>query len=236
MSNTSFLEHISDLRKTVFRCVLAFIIFYPVGFFLAPYCINLLVSWTFPENMQHLSYFTPMEVFILQLKLGGIIAFFFAFPYTLLQILKFLSPALYDNERKLLKWSILTSSFLFILGAFFCLYLMLPLVIKFSLSFSTPQLQPVLGVGNFINLCSWLMLAFGIMFQFPMLVIALVKLGIISVKSLKDKRPYIIVIILILSALLTPPDVISQILLALPTYILFEVGLFFARNFEATKG
>jgi sec-independent protein translocase protein TatC len=231
--SSSLAEHIAALRKALIHCIAAVFVLFPVGFYITPHCIDALVLWTFPKDIAvHLNYFSPMEVFILQLKLGGIIAFAIAFPYCLWHISKFLMPALYESERKVLKYVVIFSSFLFLLGASFCIYFMLPLVMKFSVSFATPQLQPMIGIGNFMTLCGWLILAFSLMFQFPLVVVAAVRFGIISAKTIKDKRPYIIVLIFFLAALLTPPDVVSQILLAIPTWILFEIGLFFAFRLE----
>ena len=110
-----------------------------------------------------------------------------------------------------------------------CVGFVLPLIMKFSMSFATEQIKPILGISNFIVLSGWLMLAFGLMFQFPIAIYFLFRFDIVSLESLKNKRPYIVVILLIIAAILTPPDVVSQILLFIPTYLLFELGLFFAK-------
>ncbi|MDR0675412.1 MAG: twin-arginine translocase subunit TatC [Elusimicrobiota bacterium] len=233
MSN-SLIDHIADLRKTLIHCIAAVIILYPAGFLFVPHCINLLVAWSFPVGMK-LNYFSPMEVFILQLKLGGIISFIITFPYIIWHISNFLLPALYENERKVLKYVVFSSTFLFILGTAFCIGVMLPLIMRFSASFASSQLQPMLGLSNFINFCSLLILAFGLMFQFPLLVIVAVKFDIITPEALKNKRPYVIVLILILAAIFTPPDIISQLLLFMPTWILFEIGLLFASRIKNDK-
>lgn len=103
---------------------------------------------------------------------------------------------------------------------------------NFSAGFSTNQIEATLGLGNFINISAGLTLAFGLMFQFPLLILLAVKFNLIETSVLKDKRPYVVVIILILAALLTPPDIISQLMLAVPTYLLFEIGLFAAAKIE----
>ena len=103
------------------------------------------------------------------------------------------------------------------------------MVIKFGLSFSGVNITPMFGVSNIINLALMMSLAFGVMFQMPLVTIALIKSGVISYKSVSDKRPYVIVIILVLAAILTPPDVVSQLMLGVPTYLLFEAGLLIAR-------
>ena len=100
------------------------------------------------------------------------------------------------------------------------------------MSFATEQIKPILGISNFLGLSGWLMLAFGLMFQFPIATYFLVKFNIVSIDKLKQKRPYVVIILLLVAALLTPPDVISQLLLFIPTYLLFELGLIFASFFN----
>lgn len=145
---------------------------------------------------------------------------------------RFLLPALYEGERRALKWWVTISTALFALGAAFCVGLILPLLMSFSGGFATPELQPVLGLANFLHLAGWLMFAFGVMFQAPVLVLIAVRFGLVSASSLAKKRPYILTGILILAAILTPPDVVSQIMLAVPTWLLFELGLHGARRME----
>ena len=111
----------------------------------------------------------------------------------------------------------------------------LPLIINFGLSFSTPDIQAVLGISNIIGLSLWLSVIFGLMFQFPLAVLICVKFGLVSVDTLKNARPYIIVIILILAAIFTPPDIVSQLMLGVPTWLLFEVGLFAAGIIEKSR-
>ncbi|AWM79895.1 twin-arginine translocase subunit TatC [Gammaproteobacteria bacterium ESL0073] len=228
----NLIGHINDLRKMLIHCILAVVIVFPIGFWLAPAAINWLVTWSFPPELGSLKYFAPLEVFIIQLKLGTIIAFIMVFPYIIWRVWEFLLPALYDSEKTILKLAVFLSSFLFLLGVAFCIALILPLVMKFSAGFATPNLQPMLGLASFLSLCGMLIIAFGVMFEVPLVVLIAVKFGVVSTATLKDKRPYVIVIILILAAILTPPDVVSQLMLGIPTYLLFEVGLFCAEYIE----
>lgn len=223
------IDHICALRKMLIHSIAAIGLFYPVGFLIAPCAVNALVSWSFPQELGKLNYFSPMEVFIIQLKLGAVISAIFAFPYIAWRMWEFLLPALYENEKKMLKILAIASTFLFLFGAAFCVLLILPLVMKFSAGFITPNLQPMLGIGNFLSLCAMLTLAFGLMFQAPLVTIIAVKTGLVSVEALKNLRPYIVVGILILAAILTPPDVVSQLSLAIPAYLLFEAGLVIAK-------
>ena len=159
---------------------------------------------------------------------GAILALALAYPWNMLQLWRFLLPALYDGERRVLGWWIVFSSVLFFGGVAFCTGVILPMLMSFSGGFATPELQPILGLANFLNLAGWLMLAFGVMFQAPIAVLLAVRFGAISTESLKRKRPYVMTAILILAAILTPPDIVSQVALAIPTWLLFELGLFLA--------
>lgn len=227
--------HLQALRKTLLRCVTAIMILLPVGFLSAPRCINFLIKWCLPTQMEHLNYFAPMEVFIIQLKLGLTIALILSLPYIAWQLWKFLLPALYENERKTIKWGVVFSSLLFLFGMAFCIIFILPLIMRFSAGFTTDLLKPMLGVDNFLNLAGLMTIAFGAMFQFPLAVFFAVHFNLVSSASLKDKRPYIIVLILFLSAVFSPPDVLSMLILAIPTWLLFEIGLIFACYIERAR-
>lgn len=233
LSDDKLINHLEALRDTLLHCVFALVIASPIGFLSANYFINALIKWSLPNQLSKLNFFSPMEVFTVQLKIGLVISFIITFPYIIKKIWSFLLPALHKNERNFLKSVVFASSFLFILGVAFCIYFILPMIMKFSMSFATSALQPMLGLSSFINLSGGMMLAFGIMFQFPLLVLALVHFELISVESLQDKRSYVIVLILILAAIFSPPDIISQLLLGVPTYFLFEVGLFVAKRLKA---
>ena len=210
------------------KSIAAVVILSPAGFYFAPKFIDFLIKISIPEGIAKLHYFSPMEVFVIQLKAGIILAFVLAFPYIISQIKTFVFPALYQHERKFFNWTIFLASLLFLAGCLFCIYLILPLIMNFSAAFATSNLEATLGLENFINLAGGMMLAFGLMFQFPLFVLAGVKFGLVSVETLKKSRPYIIVGILILAAIFTPPDVVSQLMLGVPTWLLFEAGLFAA--------
>lgn len=169
---------------------------------------------------------------MLQLKAALLLDVIVCFPYMAKKIWDFILPALYDNEKKFIKTVAFSSTFLFLLGACFCIFVIMPIVVKFGLSFAGENITPVFGFSNIINLTLVMAASFGAMFQMPLITIALVKSGVISYESLSDKRPYVIVIILILAAIFTPPDVISQLMLGTPTYLLFEAGLLLARKYK----
>ncbi len=231
-NENTLISHLEALRRTLIACVAVTALAYPVGFFVSPYAINFLVHWSFPESIGKLHYFAPMEVFWVQLKLALILALGIAYPWNAWQLWRFLLPALYKGERKALGWWVVFSTMLFLGGVAFCIGVILPLLMNFSGGFATPELQPILGLANFLNLAGWLMLSFGVMFQSPILVLLAVRFGVISTETLAKKRPYIMTAILIVAAVLTPPDIVSQVMLAVPTWLLFELGLFLAKRME----
>ena len=228
----SLIGHLTALRKTLLRILVMTAVLCPLGYWAAPYVIRFLVRWCLPESAPVLHYFSPMEVFLVQLKLALVLALVAGYPWNIVQIWRFLKPALYRNEQGAFRIWAAGISVLFFSGAAFCIGLILPLLMKFSASFANAQVQPVIGLAAFLDLAGWLVLAFGIMFQAPVLVLIAVRFGIISADSLAAGRPYAVVGILILAALLTPPDIVSQLLLAVPTWLLFELGLLLARRAE----
>ena len=230
-NENNLIAHLEALRAALLKIVVVTAVLYPAGYFASPYVIRWLTKWCFPAGGQ-LHYFAPMEVFWVQLKLALVLSLIVAYPWNLRQIWNFVLPALYSSERRALGWWLVFSTVLFLGGGAFCVGVILPLLMNFSQGFATPELTPMLGLSSFLELSGWLTLAFGLMFQAPIVVLLAVRFGVITADSLARKRPYVVTAILILAALLTPPDIVSQIMLALPTWLLFETGLLLARRVE----
>ena len=226
----TLIDHLEALRSMLIKCLLALAIGLLPMFGITPYVMNLLIDIMMGNNAVTLNFFSPMEVFILQIKMALVLDVLICFPYIAKQVWQFVLPALYDNERRFIKSIVLASSSLFVIGVLFCLFLILPMVIRFGMSFVTDNIQAMFGVGNIVSLALWLSLVFGLMFQFPLITYALIRAGIVSYETVKSKRAYVFVGILILSGLLTPPDIVSQMMLTFPTYGLFEIGLFWGRK------
>lgn len=226
----SFITHLEALRTVLIKCLTALAVGLVPMYFVAPYAIDALIRIMLRESNLALNYFAPLEVFILQLKMALLLDFLLCLPYLAKQIWSFLLPALYEHEQRLFKKTVFISAALFICGAAFCLFFILPLLIRFGINFATPEIVPLWGITNIINLALSLSVIFGIMFQFPIITFVLIKYQIIPYNRIKQKRPYIFIAILIISGLLTPPDVVSQLMLTIPTYLLFEAGLLAARK------
>lgn len=228
MQEGSFLDHLEALRQVLLRCAAALALAFPLGWFLAARLLPGFIALTLPESLPSLHYFSPMEAFLTELKAGLVLSFALSFPYVAWQFWGFLSPALYRRERRALSLAVLASALLFVAGAAFVLLAILPVIMRFSASFASPALTPVIGLAHFVGLAGGLMLAGGLLFQLPLVVMLLARFGILRPETLKRSRPYAVVALLVLAALFTPPDVVSQVLLFLPSYALFELGLLLA--------
>lgn len=231
-TNDSLIYHLDALRTTLVRCLAVTAILYPFGYYASGPLIDFLIDWSFGDRGGQLHYFSLMEVMIMRLKLALVLALAAAYPWNIYQVWKFLLPALYDNERRAIKLWILFASVLFLAGVMFCLVVILPLIVNFSYSFASDKVKQMLGLANFLDLAGWMSLAFGVMFQAPIAVMLAVRFGLVSTADLRAKRPYIVVAILILAAILTPPDVVSQCILGAPTWLLFELGILLASRME----
>lgn len=229
-NNESIISHIEALRDALIKSLTALGIILLPMLFLAPKVLDLFIKLIIRDSNVVLNYFSPAEVFIIQIKTAFILDLIVCFPYIAKQIWNFFVPALYEHEKKFIQSIVLTSTILFVLGVLFCLFFILPLVIKFGMSFATPEIKAVFGISSVINLSLLLILAFGLMFQFPLITHSLIKSGLVSYETVSDKRPYVVVIILILAGILTPPDIVSQLMLFIPTYLLFEIGLLFSKK------
>lgn len=228
----NLISHLEALRSMLIKCFAALGIGLIPMFLLAPVCMNALIRIMIGDNQVSLNFFSPMEVFILQIKVAVVLDFLVCFPYIAKKIWDFVLPALYENERRFIKSVVLASSSLFISGVLFCIFFILPLLINFGISFATEDIKAVFGISNIISTALWLSIIFGLMFQFPLITYSLIRSQIVSSRTIKDKRPYVFIAILIIAALLTPPDIVSQLMLAAPTYLLFEIGLYFAGKNE----
>jgi sec-independent protein translocase protein TatC len=226
---SSLITHLEALRRVMLRSLGALAIGIVPLFLVSPYVLDWFCKQIAMQSEITLHYFSPMEVFLLQLKISALLDCVLFSPYIAWNVWQFVLPALYDNEKKFIRSMVALTSFLFVAGVAFCLIVCFPLVVRFGMSFAGENLQPIFGVSNLVSLALWLSLAFGCMFQFPLVTYALIRGGVVEYKTVCNKRPYVVVAILVFAALLTPPDIISQLMLGLPTYLLFEMGLLAAR-------
>jgi len=217
----SFLEHLEELRKRVIRCLFFIIIFSIVAYFFSEKIINF-VSKPIP----HLYFMSPTEAFAIRIKLSLIVGVIVSVPVIFYQAWQFVVPGFLEKEVKLVIPVVISSTVFFIAGAAFCFFLVLPVGMKFLLGFGTEKLSPLIKVTDYINFISYMTLAFGAVFELPVLSFFLAKIGVISAPTLRKGRRYAVVVILILAAALTPgPDIFSQLMLAGPLYVLYEISI-----------
>jgi len=228
----NLISHLEDLRSVLIKCLIALGIGFIPLFFASPYITDMLIKIVIGNTGIPLNYFSPMEVFMLQIKIAALSDLLICCPYIAGQVWLFVMPALYENERRFVRSLSLISATVFVLGVLFCLFFISPLIIKFGAGFATSDIKAVFGISNVMSLVLMLSVIFGVMFQFPLITHFLIRMHIISYNGVKNKRPYVLITVLIISGLVTPPDIVSQIMLTVPTYLLFELGLLSAKKYK----
>lgn len=175
------------------------------------------------------------EAFFTYLKAALLTGVFFSSPFILYQVWAFVSPGLYEREKKYVLPYIFVSSFFFIGGAIFCYFIVFPIIFRFFLSFASEFIRPLPAIREYLSFTIKLLLAFGLLFQWPPMILFLTRMGVVSPKTLSQNRKYAILIIFVVAAILTPPDLVSQLLLAGPLLLMYEISIWMARIFPAKK-
>ena len=214
-------------------------ILYSFSFFVIAFvCLYPFNNYFFNNIVGYLQTFTTIDLiavevaspFIVPLKLSAYIAALISIPFFLYQALTFMSPGLYPKERSVIFSRTIIGSFLFLLGVSFCFFVVLPNVINFFQTVGPESIKVSTDISNFLNFVLALSFGFGVAFQIPLIVNALIKLEITTKIKLKSYRGLVLILCFIFGMIFTPPDIISQFLMAVPMYLLFEIGLLFSND------
>ncbi|HIE33990.1 MAG TPA: twin-arginine translocase subunit TatC [Candidatus Altiarchaeales archaeon] len=225
-----FWEHFNELRRRLILCIVVFIIITIVSFPLSPIVISRIMN-----DLVHdarIIVLSPQEAIIVYLNLSILLSFILSFPIVAYHLWVFIAPGLLDSEKRIILPVIVSSILLFITGIAFSYYLLLPLTIRFLINVSYSVAEPFLDLRQTISFITGIMLIFGLLFQLPLVAAVLSRLSILNHKSLKSRRNYFILIAFILSAIITDPSIFTQILVAIPIIILYEISVLAARMFE----
>ncbi|MBR6363902.1 MAG: twin-arginine translocase subunit TatC [Alphaproteobacteria bacterium] len=237
MKKMTMMQHFAELRRRVLWTVGFFVLTFGLGWLVAPYIQEFLTSpliavW---DDAQML-YTGITDGLMITLSLALLVAIMLTIPFALYQTWAFVAPGLHQNERRFVLPIFILSPLLFITGAAFAFYALFPTVFRFFMNLNEMAPVPAIimpAVRDYLGFAIGLLKVFGIAFQLPLVMVLLNRIGVLSRDSAVKMRRYAIVIIAVVAAILTPPDVVSQILLALPMWALFEISILFMKKTDA---
>jgi len=233
----TFISHLVELRDRLLRAIIAVVV---LTLALVPWAkeIYALLAKPLLAALPAGATMIATDVtgtFLVPLKVTLMTGFVVALPYVLFQAWAFVAPGLYQHEKRLALPVIVTSFLFFLVGMAFAYFVVFPIAFGFFASYAPSGVQMMTDIDKYLSFVLTMFLAFGLTFETPVIVVVLVRLGVVSLEKLKGARPYVIVGAFVVGAIFTPPDVISQLLLAVPLWLLYEVGLFIARFVAAPR-
>ncbi|MGB5080964.1 MAG: twin-arginine translocase subunit TatC [Burkholderiales bacterium] len=227
----TFISHLIELRNRLLHAIAAVFLVFLCLFYWAKDLYALLAKpllAALPAGGQMIAT-DVVGVFLVPVKVALLVAFVIALPYVLYQVWAFVAPGLYANERRLVLPLVVASSLLFLVGMSFAYFLVFPMVFKFMASVAPEGVAWMTDIDKYLSFVLTTFIAFGVTFEVPVIVIVLVRAGVISIEKLKEFRPYVFVGAFVVGAIFTPPDVVSQFMLAVPLWLLYELGIVLAR-------
>jgi len=219
-SEMPFLDHLEELRVRIIRSLLALFIAAIGAYTLSGRLLSILV-----RAAGELQAISPLETFTVRLKIAVMAGLIIALPIILFQLWRFVAPGLLDREKHVAAGLIFSATACFIIGGVFSFLLVGPMALRFLEGFATEEIKNMWSVSRYVSFILRLMLAFGIVFELPVAIFFLSKMGIVTPRLLRTKRRYAIVFIFVLAATLTPPDIFTQLMLAMPLILLYEIGV-----------
>ncbi len=233
----SFISHLIELRDRLLKAMVALLVVFGVLFYWARDIYSFLAKPLLAE-LPAGSHMIAVEVaapFFVPIKVTMFVSLVIALPFVLYQVWAFIAPGLYSHEKKFAIPLVATSTVLFLIGMAFAYFIVFPVVFHFVATFTPEGVEMNTDIQKYFDFVLALFLAFGLAFETPIAVVILTKMGIVSLKKLKESRPYVIVGAFVIAAIFTPPDVVSQLLLAFPIWLLFELGLIISGFIEKPK-
>ncbi|BCM23997.1 twin-arginine translocase subunit TatC [Methyloradius palustris] len=227
----TFISHLIELRDRLLRSVIGLVLVFIALFPFANKIYHLLAEpmlSKLPAGGQMIATAVTTPFFV-PMKVAMLAAFVISLPHTLYQIWSFVAPGLYAHERKFMAPLVVASTLLFFTGMAFAYYLVFPVVFGFITHAAPEGVAVMTDIGNYLDFVMTMFIAFGLAFEVPIAVVMLVRFNIVKIQTLKDIRSYVIVGAFVVGAIFTPPDVISQMMLAVPLWLLYEAGIIFAR-------
>ena len=225
-------SHLDELRKRIIRILIAVGVVFFACYYFKEYLFKVITQPlmdVLPKN-SHMIYTGLPEAFFIYMKIAFFASLLLTSPYIFFQIWRFIAPGLFPAERKLVLPFVFSSTFLFLSGILFGYYLALPPAFEFFVAFSSDTLKPMISFKEYLSFALKMLLAFGISFELPVFIFFMAKLGIVNAQMLRKQRRYAILIIFIVAAILTPsPDAFSQIIMAIPLMVLYEISIFLAK-------
>jgi sec-independent protein translocase protein TatC len=223
----SFLDHLEELRSTLLQSILVFFIMSVICWFFSGRILTMVINDLPVDNLVFLS---PVGAFMIRLKLSFIMGAMLAFPFVLYKIWSFVSPGLFAAEKKKIMPFLFSSSLLFYVGIVFCYFVVIPVVMPFLLGFATSNLVPMWTASDTLAQVGKLCFGFGIVFQLPIIVLILSLMGLVTPEFLLKQWRYAVLLIFLMSAVLTPPDFLSQTAMALPVVLLYIGSVLIAKK------
>ncbi|MBN2070354.1 MAG: twin-arginine translocase subunit TatC [Candidatus Krumholzibacteriota bacterium] len=221
LKEMGFLGHLDELRSMLIASLAAWLGSSIILWFFSGYVLDFLLAGI---PLESLYFHAPVEAFMVRMKLSFAAGFLISFPYILFRVWSFISPGLFRSERRVILPLIVPATLLFYTGTVFAYWIMIPVVLDFLINFGTEMLSPLISVDRYFGFVLRLCFAFGIVFQLPLVIVSLTSLGVISPRALLRQWRWVILVIFITGAILTPPDPASQLLMAVPLVLLYLVS------------